>query len=172
MVYVVLKVHVYFHIVCWAVVGGEWGELHVSFKFERAFQDKYWLSWKRLSLEVFFGWPFDVLLGVTYTNMLVATQWTLKRAPQLNGSVWYGCLEAHWSYLRHTVFWTTFSAVVQYTKRGTYTSFQNDYEAWGWQTQVRWILMCLNRFSTYRLRPMKCTATLPSILYNRVFFFT
>ena len=40
-----------------------------------------------------------VHLGVTYTNMLVATQWPLKRAPRLPGSVWYGDLEAHWSYL-------------------------------------------------------------------------
>ena len=101
--------------------------------------------------------------------MLVATQWTLKPAPHLKGSVWYGGLEAHWNYLRHAVFWT-FSAAVQYTKSGTHTSFQNDYEAWGWQTQVRWILMCLNRFSTHRLRPVKCTTTLPSILYNGVFF--
>ena len=31
--------------------------------------------------------------------MLVAIQWPLKRAPLLPGSVWYGDLEAHWSYL-------------------------------------------------------------------------
>ena len=40
---------------------------------------------------------FDVLLGVTYANMLVATQWPLKGAPDLPGSVWYGGLEVHLS---------------------------------------------------------------------------
>ena len=54
-------------------------------------------------------------LGVTWANMLVAvqwplkraphllmaTQWPLKRAPPLCGSVWYGGVEAHWSFLHY-----------------------------------------------------------------------
>ena len=32
--------------------------------------------------------PFDVLLGVTYANMLVATQWPLKRAPHHTSLAW------------------------------------------------------------------------------------
>ena len=44
---------------------------------------------------------FDVFLGVTYANMLVATQWPLQRTPHLPGYVWYGGMAAHLSYLRH-----------------------------------------------------------------------
>ena len=47
--------------------------------------------------------PFDALLGVGYANMLVATQWPLKRTPHFPGSVWYGGLEAHWTYLRYAL---------------------------------------------------------------------
>ena len=49
----------------------------------------------------FFHLSLDILLGVTFANMLVATQWPLKRAPHLPGYVWYGGLAAHWSYLRY-----------------------------------------------------------------------
>ena len=48
-------------------------------------------------------------LGVTWANMLVATQWPLKRAPPLHGSVWYGDVEAHWSFLRHADWWAAIS---------------------------------------------------------------
>ena len=33
--------------------------------------------------------------------MLVATQWPLKQAPNLQAPVWYGGLKAHWNYLRY-----------------------------------------------------------------------
>ena len=36
-----------------------------------------------LPFEVFFSCPFDLLLGVTYVNTLVATRWPLKHAPHL-----------------------------------------------------------------------------------------
>ena len=45
----------------------------------------------------------DVLFGVTYANMLVAIQWTLKHAANLPGLVWYGGLQALWSYMRYVV---------------------------------------------------------------------
>ena len=81
------------------------------FKLELGLKDKYQLSWKRLSFEVFMSCPLDVLLGLTFaniffiTNILVATQWPLKRGTNLQGAVWYGSLEADWSYkniVRHT----------------------------------------------------------------------
>ena len=46
------------------------------------------LSWELLPFEVFFSCLCDVLLGVTYANMLVTTQWPLKRAPHLTSLVW------------------------------------------------------------------------------------
>ena len=67
---------------------------------------QHWLSWERLPFEVFFSCPFDVLLGVTYSNMLLATQWPIKRSPlltSLSGSVWYGGLKAHWNSVRYGV---------------------------------------------------------------------
>ena len=53
---------------------------------------------------LFFSYPFDVLLGVTYENMLMATQWPLKRAPHLQRfvyksskfKVFYLSLLGHW----------------------------------------------------------------------------
>ena len=57
-------------------------------------QEKDWLSWCK----------FDVLLGVTYANMLVATSdhWNVHLTSlHLPGFVWYGSLKAHWSYLRY-----------------------------------------------------------------------
>ena len=36
-----------------------------------------------------------------WSNILVASQWPLKRAPHMQVSVWYEGLEAHWSYLRY-----------------------------------------------------------------------
>ena len=52
-------------------------------------------------IRCFLRLPSDVLLGVTYANMLGATQWPLQRASHLPGSVWYGGPEARWSYLRY-----------------------------------------------------------------------
>ena len=72
-------------------------KFHVGLKLDWSFYDNYWLSWKLLSFWIVCSYPFDVLLRVTYRNILVATQWPLKRAA-LAGSVWYGSLEAHRSY--------------------------------------------------------------------------
>ena len=52
-------------------------------KFEWFLRKKYRLSRELLPFEVFFSCLCDVLLGVTYANMLVATYWPLKRAPHL-----------------------------------------------------------------------------------------
>ena len=54
-------------------------------------------SWEILPFEVFFICLCDVLLWVTYANMLVTTQWPLKYAahltsPHVSGCVWYGGL--------------------------------------------------------------------------------
>ena len=132
MKYIVLKVHVNFHTVCWDAVGCEWGATSIYFgityvcfisiripvltlgpqyqhciflflskvPFEGYTQSlknihvgcrfKTWMgfvgqisNWELLPFEVFFSCPFDALLGVTYANMLVVTQWPLKRAPFL-----------------------------------------------------------------------------------------
>ena len=69
------------------------------FKTWMRFAGKYWLSWKRLSYGVFIGCRFDVFLWVRNANLLVATHWSLKRAPLFQHYVCYGGLEAHWSYL-------------------------------------------------------------------------
>ena len=61
---------------------------YVGLKFEWGSQDKYWLSWELLPFEIFFSCLYDVLLGVTYANMLVTTKWPLKRAPHLTSLVW------------------------------------------------------------------------------------
>ena len=53
-------------------------KLRVGLKLELGVKDIYRLSWKRLSYEVLFSCTFDVLSGVTYSNMLVATEWPLK----------------------------------------------------------------------------------------------
>ena len=42
----------------------------------------------RLPFEVFFSCLCDALLGVTYANMLVTTQWPLRRATHLTSLVW------------------------------------------------------------------------------------
>ena len=63
-------------------------KIHVGLKLEWGSHDKYWLNCERLPFEVYFSCPFDVLLGVTYANMLVATQWPLKRAPHLTFLAW------------------------------------------------------------------------------------
>ena len=63
-----------------------------------------WSSWELLPFEVFFSCLFDVLLEVTYVDMLVATQWLITEActsPHLPGFVWYGGLKAHWGYPRY-----------------------------------------------------------------------
>ena len=50
---------------------------------------QYWLwSCERLPFEVFFSCLCDGILGVTYADMLVTTQWPLKRAGQLTSIVW------------------------------------------------------------------------------------
>ena len=55
--------------------------------------------WKRLSF-FFCTCPFDALLGVTCKH---AGGSSVEHAPHLQGSLWYGVLEAHWSYLRYLV---------------------------------------------------------------------
>ena len=72
-------------------------KIHVGLKFEWGLQDQYWLSCERLPFEVFFSCLCEGLPGFAYANMLVTTQWPLKRAatsPHLSGFVFYGCLES------------------------------------------------------------------------------
>ena len=45
------------------------------------------LSWELLPFDVFFSCLCDVHLGVTYANMLLTTQWPLKRAAHLTSLV-------------------------------------------------------------------------------------
>ena len=100
-------------------------KFYVGLKLEWGLWDKYWSSWKHLQFEVFFSCLFDVLLGVTYANILVATQWPVKRAPDflfatqwplkhrphLQKYVWYRGLEAHWSCLHYVGLWSFNHAV-------------------------------------------------------------
>ena len=76
-------------------------KIRVGLKVGWRWCDKFWLSWKRPSFEVYFSCPFDILLGVTYANMLVVNKWPLTRAHHLNASVGYGGLEAHLSSIRY-----------------------------------------------------------------------
>ena len=72
-------------------------KLHAGLKFEWGLYDQYWLSCERLPFEVFFSCLCEGLLGIAYANMLVTTQWPLKRAatsPHLSWFVFYGCLES------------------------------------------------------------------------------
>ena len=82
-------------------------KFHVGLKFEWGLQDQYWLSCERLPFEVFFSCLCEGLQGIAYANMLVTTQWPLKRAatsPHLSGFVFYGCLE---SLTELSALWTT-----------------------------------------------------------------
>ena len=72
-------------------------KFHVGLKLEWSLYDQYWLSCERLPFEVFFSCLCKGLPGIAYANMLVTTQWALKRAatsPHLSGFVFYGCLES------------------------------------------------------------------------------
>ena len=66
---------------------------------------KTWMGFVRqilVKLETSFSWGFLRLplwcsLGSNFANMLLATQWLLRRVPQLHRSLWYVCLKVHWS---------------------------------------------------------------------------
>ena len=58
------------------------------FKILMVFFNQCWLSWERLPFEAFFSCLCDGLLGATYANLLVTTQWPLKRAAHLTPLVW------------------------------------------------------------------------------------
>ena len=81
-------------------------KIHVGLKFEWGSQDKYWLSWELLPFEVFFSCPFGVLPGLTYTNMLVATQWPLKRAAHITSPAWVCVVWRSKSSLELAALWT------------------------------------------------------------------
>ena len=82
-------------------------KIHVGLKLEWGLLDKYWLSWKRLLFEFFFQlplWcPFGSNLWKHACGHSVTTE-ACSRAPHLPGSVWYGGLQAHWSYLHYRTF--------------------------------------------------------------------
>ena len=59
-------------------------KFHVGLKFEY----QYWLSCERLPFEVFFSCLCEGLPGIAYANMLLTTQWPLKRAAHLTSLVW------------------------------------------------------------------------------------
>ena len=69
---------------------------HVGLKFEWCLQDQYWLSCERLPFEVFFSCLCEGLQGIAYANMLVTTQWPLKRAVHLTSLVWVCVLWLPW----------------------------------------------------------------------------
>ena len=71
-------------------------EFHVCLNLQWGLWDRYWLRWK-----FFASFHFHVFTAVAYANMLLATQWPMKRAPHLPRSLWYGGLEAHWGYLHY-----------------------------------------------------------------------
>ena len=70
--------------------------IHVGLKFEWGLYDQYWLICEHLPFEVFFSCLCDGLLGVTYANMLVTTQWPLKRAAHLSSLCLGLCGMAAW----------------------------------------------------------------------------
>ena len=106
------------HTVCWDAVGCEWGTTSLYFgttyvcfipsrlpvfavKPHYRHQDFFifvksiiWRSHTKSSknvmfpFQVFFSCLCDCLLGVTYANMLVTTQWPLERAAHLTSLVW------------------------------------------------------------------------------------
>ena len=71
-------------------------KFHVGLKFEWGLQDQYWLSCERLPFEVFFICLCEGLPGIAYANMLVTTQWPLKRAAHLTSLVWVCVLWLPW----------------------------------------------------------------------------
>ena len=71
-------------------------KFHVGLKFEWGLPDQYWLSCERLPLEVFFSCLCEGLPGIAYANMLVTTQWPLKRAAHLTSLVWVCVLWLPW----------------------------------------------------------------------------
>ena len=78
-------------------------KISCGFKTWMEFVRQIMIKLKTSSIRGFLQLPFDALLGVTYANMLVATQWPLKHTPHLSRSVCCGGLEAHWTYLRYAV---------------------------------------------------------------------
>ena len=71
-------------------------KFHVGLKFEWGLLDQYWLSCERLPFEVFFSCLCEGLPGIAYANMLVTTQWPLKRAAHLTSLVWVCVLWLPW----------------------------------------------------------------------------
>ena len=71
-------------------------KFHVGLKFEWGLEDQYWLSCERLPFEVFFSCLCEGLPGIAYANMLVTTQWPLKRAGHLTSLVWVCVLWLPW----------------------------------------------------------------------------
>ena len=79
---------------------------HVGLKYEWSLLDQYWLSCQFLPFEVFFSCLCDFLLRVTYINMLVTTQWPLKRAAHLTSLVWVYVLRRSESLMEPFALWT------------------------------------------------------------------
>ena len=75
------------------------------FKTWMGFLGQIFIKLKTSSIRGFLQLSFDTHLGVIYANMLVVTQWPLKRTPHLPGFVWHGGLEAHWTYLCYGYNW-------------------------------------------------------------------
>ena len=69
---------------------------HAGLKFEWGLWDQYWLSCERLPFEVFFRCLSEGLPGIANANMLVTTQWPLKRAAHLTVLVWVCVLWLPW----------------------------------------------------------------------------
>ena len=80
-------------------------QFHVGLKFEWGLKDQYLISCERLPFEVFFGCLCDGLLGVTNANMLVTTQWSLKRAAHLTSLVWVCVVWRPESLMELSVLW-------------------------------------------------------------------
>ena len=77
------------HTVCWSAVGCEWGTTSVYFGIT-------YVCFIPSRLPVFAVEPQLLLPGIAYANMLVTTQWPLKRAAHLTSLVWVCVLWLPW----------------------------------------------------------------------------
>ena len=99
--------------IIWRTLTKSLKKIHVGLKFEWGLWDKYWLSWELLPFEVSFNCLCDVLLGVTYANMLVTIQWPLKHALLLTSLAWVCVVWRYGSSLELSALWEIVGVSIQ-----------------------------------------------------------